>query len=1015
MSQYYLKPNAIAEPLIDRWYAWSYLISPVTSALYFAKSHLPLLDSFINAPQAHISALRDAAMRGGPFINHPASCRAEIQTIRDRLCDEHAVFLGLVEELQDLYQQLQQASGSSLEPLYASVPQLLQGYVELVYDLQQHASFRLFEALFYNSEFYKPERQRICLSLEDVDRRDFVLSTPRLESSDRFEIALPFNHPGFDQLFAMRDRPQSLETVMKALGIPEESRSPFQNYFTLTAPQRQEPPKSLRVRYFGHACVLIETAQVAILCDPLVSYDNSSGIDRYSFQDLPAQIDYALITHNHQDHVMLETLLQLRHKIKTVVVPRNNPGSLIDPSLKLMLEYIGFTSVTTLDEMESLMIPEGRITGLPVLGEHGDLNIASKLAYHIQIQNRSIVCAADSNNISPPLYDHIRQQLGPVDVLFIGMECEGAPYNWAYGALLPQSVPRSIAQTRRLNGSDASRAIQLVQQLQPEQVYVYAMGQEPWLTFITSIDYQEDAKPLQEADRLVDYCRQQGMTSERLYGRAAIDLELRSQPRKIPETLTHNTRATIPTMLSTADFLTKLQELDVKFTLSMDSDQPNLRCNAPKGTLDEHLKAELKIRKAEIIEFLKARSRPDVFEQIRTDALLSQNHQPAQSPADRQAEQIFLTGATGFVGAFLLSELLNQTTAPIHCLVRSETPEQGIQRLKQVLSDYQLFNNQLWRSDYRSRIIVHCGDLSQPRLGLTPETWQNLGQQITEIYHNGAWVHHLLPYETLRSANVGSTKEILQLATIGIQKVIHHISSSSVFVTAGISGYISEQQVLAADVMPQTGYAQTKWVSERLMAQAQAQGFAVNIYRLGGISGHSQTGVFNTNDFLYRLLIGTVQLGCYPHDRPFPLRTLPIDYATQAIVKLAALQTTGQTYHLIHPHPVNTDRIFQQLVQHDYQLKAIPYADWRNLVQTIAQTDSQHPLYPLLALLPNDRNYASTDIQAIDIQAAEFATDYTQRHLNMPPPTIDEKLLDVYINHLIKLQLIPPPPVLVTP
>jgi thioester reductase-like protein len=1004
-AMYYLKPNVVAEPLIDRWYAWSALVSPATSALYFTQSHLPLLDSFINAPQAHESALKDPAMRGGPFINHPADCREAIQTLRDRLYQEYPELIDLSNALQTLQNQLQQASGSSLEPMYDGIPEALQGYVELVYDLYHHGSFRLFEALLYASQFYQPQRQRICLSLEDVDQRDFVLSTPRLTHPDRFEIPLPFNHPGFDLLFAMRDRPHNLGEIMAALLIPEIQKSQFQQYFTTVAPPAKASPESLRVRYFGHACVLIETPQVSILCDPLISYDHPKGLDRYSYADLPEQIDYALITHNHQDHVMLETLLQLRHKIKTVIVPRNNPGSLVDPSLKLMLEQIGFTSVRSLDEMESLAIPEGRITGLPVLGEHGDLNIASKLAYHIKIQQKSIICAADSNNISPPLYEHIRRQIGKVDVLFIGMECEGAPYNWAYGALLPQAVPRSLAQTRRLNGSDADRAISLIQQLQPEQVYVYAMGQEPWLTFITSIDYQADSRPLKEADRLVDYCRQQGMTSARLYGRAEIDLERRSQPIISSAVFSKPSAIIDMATQSTSDFLAKLQSLDVKLTISMDSGEPNLRCNAPKGALDDAIKTELKARKAEIIDFLQARSRHDISAQIRSDAALVCQDQPARQLSHNQTPQILLTGATGFVGAFLLAELLAQTEAQIHCIVRADNPEQGLQRLETILSDYQL-----WQSSHRSRLVIHCGDLNQPQLGLSPGTWEQLAQKVDAIYHNGAWVHHLLPYETLRSTNVGSTKAILELATIGCHKTIHHISSSSVFVTAGIGGKVFERQAVSAEMMPQTGYAQTKWVSERLMAQAQAQGFAVNIYRLGGISGHSQTGIFNKNDFLYRLLIGTVQLGRYPIDRPFQLRTLPIDYTVQSIVQLAMRPISGETYHLIHPHPANTDRIFQQLLDRDYPLKAIPYADWRNLVQTIAQTDSQHPLYPLLALLPTDRGDPQTDLPEI-----EFSMDYTQQYLNTPPPPIDQNLLDVYINHLIQHQLIPTAPILVSP
>src|SRR6478609_10377946 len=84
---------------------------------------------------------------------------------------------------------------------------------------------------------------------------------------------------------------------------------------------------------------------------------------------LPDQIDYVLITHGHQDHILFETLLQIRHKVKTVLVPRNLGGHLQDPSLKLLLENCGFKNVVEMAEMEAVRDHNIQITGLPFFGE----------------------------------------------------------------------------------------------------------------------------------------------------------------------------------------------------------------------------------------------------------------------------------------------------------------------------------------------------------------------------------------------------------------------------------------------------------------------------------------------------------------------------------------------------------------------------------------------------------------------------------------------------------------------
>jgi Predicted membrane protein (DUF2070). len=128
------------------------------------------------------------------------------------------------------------------------------------------------------------------------------------------------------------------------------------------------------------------------------------------------------------------------------------------------------------------------------------------------------MCAADSCNVETKLYEHVNRATDDIDVLFLGMECDGAPLSWIYGALLTKPVERGMDQSRRLSGSDYPRALDLVTKLNCGQVYVYAMGQEPWLSYLTSIEYTDESKPIVDSNRLIEACRERGIVSERLYG-----------------------------------------------------------------------------------------------------------------------------------------------------------------------------------------------------------------------------------------------------------------------------------------------------------------------------------------------------------------------------------------------------------------------------------------------------------------------------------------------------------------
>lgn len=520
-AKYFLKQNIQVEPLINRWYAWSHLVAPAPAAMNITNLHLKIMKSYISAPQVHANAVKNPAMLGGPFIDYQGGRVAEIKALLDQTTKEQAHMIRFAESVKVLDDLLRnEAKGYNLGPLYARVPENLKGYVELVYDLNHNPSIRFIEALLYRSEYYNLSAQSVALSVIEQDERPFVLSTPRLPNEGVLILEIPFKHPGLDELFRMKETAQTFDYIKELVGLKPEQEELFKTFLT-----EEQPPAAqrydgdgVRLRYFGHACVLIETRDVSILVDPVLSYKYENGIERFTFLDLPPSIDYVLITHGHQDHIMFETLLQIRHKVNTVILPRSRGGCLEDPSLKLIMQQIGFENVSELGEMETVQIPGGTIVGLPFLGEHGDLNIGSKIAHLLRLKDKTFLFAADSDNIEPALYRHIFASLGDIDVLFLGMECDGAPLSWLYGPLTTRAIDRKMDQSRRFSGSDYQRGIAIVNQFNCGEVYVYAMGQEPWLNYAMSIKYTEESNPIVASNKLVADCLSRGITAERLFG-----------------------------------------------------------------------------------------------------------------------------------------------------------------------------------------------------------------------------------------------------------------------------------------------------------------------------------------------------------------------------------------------------------------------------------------------------------------------------------------------------------------
>ena len=520
-DQVFLRPDVKIEPLVCGWYAWIHLVSPAQHALNVLNRHIPLMQSFIKNPSVHVVSAADPALFGGPFVDLAAD---KVSQVRELLAETEARCAKLLTWARDFRKfdrELQEsAKGYSLSDFYARLPQSMSGLAEVFYDLNNHPKVRLYEELMYDVAL-AAGTQQIMLSRIPEQDRPFFMSTPRLESKDSLILDIDFADRRLDLVSSMRTRSRSLGFMVRELGVRPEQAEIF-NRLCTTEPTRRDSPEyqgnGVRVRYFGHACVLLQTAQVSILIDPMFAWDNDKADGRYTFCDLPDWLDYVVISHNHQDHCAPEMLIPLRHRVGEVIVPGNNSGCLADPSMKLALRKLGFAKVTSLEAFESVGVQDGLIVSLPFPGEHVDLDIYSRHGIHVELKGRRFTFLVDSDGCDPHLFRRIAARSGKkADALFLGMECHGAPLSWLYGPLLTKPITRGNDESRRLSGLNCARARSAVDEFDPQRVFIYAMGQEPWLKYIMGLAYKPDSIQLREAAALLDYCHGIGIPAEKPY------------------------------------------------------------------------------------------------------------------------------------------------------------------------------------------------------------------------------------------------------------------------------------------------------------------------------------------------------------------------------------------------------------------------------------------------------------------------------------------------------------------
>ena len=331
---------------------------------------------------------------------------------------------------------------------------------------------------------------------------------------------------------------------------------------------------------------------------------------------------------------------------------------------------------------------------------------------------------------------------------------------------------------------------------------------------------------------------------------------------------------------------------------------------------------------------------------------------------------VFLTGATGFLGSYIVKDILERTSRPckLIALVRGvKDSKAALSRLQTSLQAYGL-----WQDDWSARLTCIVGDLSKPQLGIEQRTWQTLSQQVDVVIHNGAIVHWVRRYQDMMDSNVISTIDAMRLCNEGKPKTFAFVSSTSVLDTDHYVN-LSEKQVSTGDGISEeddmggsrtglgTGYGQTKWVSEQLVREAGKRGLCGSVIRPGYVLGDSKTGICNTDDFLIRMLKGCIQLSARP-DIANTVNSVPVNHVARVVVA-AALNPLPTGIHVVHVtgHPrLRMNQYLSYLETYGFTVPEVSYDDWKEgLEKYVAaggqeKDQEQHALMPLFHFCIND-------------------------------------------------------------
>lgn len=277
---------------------------------------------------------------------------------------------------------------------------------------------------------------------------------------------------------------------------------------------------------------------------------------------------------------------------------------------------------------------------------------------------------------------------------------------------------------------------------------------------------------------------------------------------------------------------------------------------------------------------------------------------------------VFLTGATGFLGAHILRELLRNKVKVV-CLVRNE------ERLRQTLGRY--FPKEYKYFNYK----VVKGDIEAEHFGLNDIEYSILVRKVDTVIHTAANVHHAGHYEDFERTNVWGTQNVINFCK-DARAVLHYTSTASVngvgTVAIPKTDKVFDEFVLdIGQKYVQNVYIHSKYKAEEAVLLAREDGLKVNIYRIGNLTWRMSDGMFqknaDDNGFIGRAR-GLLKAGLYsPEIAEFPMDFTAVDECANAYVKLVLHNRINNIYHLYNPHLFTIEKLANKLL---FKCKSVP-------------------------------------------------------------------------------------------
>ncbi len=388
-----------------------------------------------------------------------------------------------------------------------------------------------------------------------------------------------------------------------------------------------------------------------------------------------------------------------------------------------------------------------------------------------------------------------------------------------------------------------------------------------------------------------------------------------------------------------------------------------------------------------------------IQEEIDRDAVLHDDIMPNKvlSESCHKPQGILLTGASGFLGIYLLRELLKNTEAKIYCLIRKGKFESIATRLINNIDQYELSSE---ISLANRRIVMIESDIGRDQFGINVELYNNLASKIDVIYHCGAQINTVSSYSNLRANNVQGTLEVIKFALKYHDKPIHYISTLAAANKRDEEGHLIEDFCDANASQLVGGYTISKWVSERLLTQLKNRGLPISIYRSGYIWGQSDTGITTMNDKLLLLIKGCIQLKYAPRWN-IKVSVLPVDFIAKAIVMLSAQNPEkSHVFHLDHPKGIMWTDLISWLNNYGYPIKLCSHQEWIQHLTTIKHDNALFPFLP---------HYLAQDTPKKPDIIEMKHTMCALEKANIPYPEMDDTLLRLYLKYLCEIGFFPMP------